>query len=55
MGPRRISPDHARAMWTEAGWAVDALVTEGMYYRDSMGRNDGRGGHALLMTATRVR
>jgi SAM-dependent methyltransferase len=51
-GPRRIPPSHARALWEEAGWTVDSLRTD-VYYLDTMGRNDGKGGHALLMTATR--
>jgi SAM-dependent methyltransferase len=53
MGPRRISAAHARQMWTDAGWRVDSL-SEDVYYRDSMGRNDGKGGYALLMVATRA-
>lgn len=53
MGPRRISAAHARQVWTDAGWRVDSL-SEDVYYRDSMGRNDGKGGHALLMVATRT-
>jgi SAM-dependent methyltransferase len=53
MGPRRISEAHARKLWTEAGWRVDSLDMEARYM-DSMGRNNGLGGHAMLMTATRV-
>jgi SAM-dependent methyltransferase len=53
VGPRRISEAHARAMWTAAGWRVDSLDMNARY-KDAMGRNDGLGGHALLMTATRV-
>ena len=50
-GPRRIPPAHARALWEEAGWSVDSLRTD-VFYIDTMGRNSGKGGHALLMTAT---
>ena len=53
VGPRRISEAHARAMWTQAGWRVDSLDMEARY-KDAMGRNGGLGGHALLMTATRM-
>lgn len=52
-GPRRIPPAHARALWEEAGWAIDSLET-GARYMDTMGRCEGKGGHALLMTATRA-
>ena len=52
-GPRRIPPEHARALWTEAGWRVDSLDTS-VRYLDVMGRNEGKGGFALLMTATRM-
>lgn len=53
-GPRRIPPAHAQALWEEAGWAVDSLQSD-VFYIDTLGRNDGKGGHALLMTATRTR
>ena len=53
MGPRRISEAHAREMWTAAGWRVDSVDMEARY-KDNMGRHGGEGGHALLMTATRV-
>jgi SAM-dependent methyltransferase len=53
MGPRRIAEAHARAMWTAAGWRVDSLDMA-QRYKDAMGRNGGLGGHAMLMTATRV-
>lgn len=52
-GPRRIEPEHARALWSEAGWRIDSLVTDARY-KDTMGRCEGLGGHALLMTATRA-
>ena len=52
-GPRCIPPAHARALWEEAGWRVDSMRTD-VYYKDTLGRNGGRGGHALLMTATRA-
>ena len=53
-GPRRISADHARALWTAGGWHVDSI--EASRYFDAMQppRCGGLGGHALLMTATRV-
>ena len=54
MGPRRISEAHARALWTEAGWRIDSLDIDNPRYMDAMGRNNGLGGHAMLMTATRV-
>ena len=53
MGPRRISEAHARALWTEAGWRINSLDME-VRYLDALGRNNGLGGHAMLMTATRV-
>ena len=53
MGPRRIGEAHARQMWTAAGWRVDSLDME-MHYKDAIGRNGGLGGHAMLMTATRI-
>ena len=53
VGPRRISEAHARRVWTAAGWRVDSLSADARY-KDSMGRHGGLGGHALLMTATRV-
>jgi SAM-dependent methyltransferase len=53
VGPRRISEAHARQMWTAAGWRVDSLDMEARY-KDAMGRNGGLGGHAMLLTATRV-
>jgi SAM-dependent methyltransferase len=52
-GPRCIPPAHARALWEEGGWAINSLTTD-HYYKDTMGRNAGKGGHALLMTATRA-
>lgn len=54
-GPRRIAAERARAAWTAAGWRVDALETDARYF-DAMQppRCGGLGGHALLMTATRV-
>jgi SAM-dependent methyltransferase len=52
MGPRRISPAHAVTLWTEAGWIVDSLDNQ-VYFEDTMGRNEGRGGHALIMIATK--
>ena len=52
-GPRRIPAAHARALWEEAGWKIDSLET-GARYMDAMGRCEGKGGHALLMTATRA-
>lgn len=52
-GPRRIPPAHARALWEGAGWRVDSLDASARYL-DSMGRCGGLGGHALIMTATRV-
>ena len=53
VGPRRISESHARNLWTEAGWSVEKCELN-HFYKDVMGRNDGKGGHALLMVATRV-
>lgn len=54
-GPRRIGADYARRAWTAAGWRVDSLETDARYL-DAMQppRCGGLGGHALLMTATRV-
>jgi SAM-dependent methyltransferase len=54
-GPRRIAAEHARAAWTAAGWRIDALDTDARYI-DAMQppRCGGLGGHALLLTATRV-
>lgn len=52
-GPRRIAPEHAREFWEAAGWRVDTLEDDARYL-DIMGRCDGKGGHALLMTATRI-
>lgn len=52
MGPRRISPAHAAALCGEAGWTVDSLDNN-VYYEDTMGRNGGKGGHALILTATK--
>lgn len=52
MGPRRISPQHAVSLWTEAGWVVDSLDNN-VYYEDTIGRNAGKGGHALILTATK--
>jgi len=50
LGPRRISTDHAKQLWSEAGWTISS-INDDVYYIDVMGRNDGKGGHALLMTA----
>ena len=52
-GPRRTPPAHARALWGEAGWRIDTLETDARYL-DTMQRCEGKGGHALLMTATRT-
>jgi SAM-dependent methyltransferase len=54
-GPRRIGADYARQAWTAAGWRVDTLETDARYH-DAMQppRCGGLGGHALLMTATRL-
>ena len=54
VGPRRISEAHARKMWTEAGWNIETLRTD-VFSGDRFSRNDGRGGNALLMVATRAR
>ena len=54
VGPRRIGERHARALWTQAGWDVRSLSMDA-WYADSMGRNDGKGGRAMLMVAKRVR
>ena len=54
MGPRRIPEAHARALWTEAGWEI-ASISHDHFYKDTMGRNDGKGAHALLMVAHRRR
>jgi 2-polyprenyl-3-methyl-5-hydroxy-6-metoxy-1,4-benzoquinol methylase len=51
-GPRRINALEAKNMWQEAGWNIDSMDTT-VHYMDSMGRCDGKGGHALLMCATR--
>jgi len=50
MGPRRISVDHAKNLWSQAGWTVSS-INEEVFYIDVIGRNDGKGGYALLMTA----
>ena len=52
-GPRRINTLAATAMWQEAGWEIDSVDTS-VRYLDSIGRCDGKGGHALLMCATRI-
>ena len=52
-GPRRISEAHARALWTEAGWQVTSCRHDA-FFKDSMGRNDGKGGFGLLMTLKRI-
>ena len=54
-GPRRVAAAAARAAWTAAGWRVDSLETDARYM-DAMQppRCGGLGGHALLMTATRI-
>ncbi len=52
LGPRRISSDHAKQMWSEAGWTITS-TNEDVYYIDIIGRNCGKGGYALLMTATK--
>ncbi len=51
-GPRRINALEAKKMWQEAGWKIDSLDTN-VRYMDSMGRCEGKGGHALLMCSTR--
>ena len=52
-GPRRISEAHARALWTEAGWEVTSCRHD-VFFHDTMGRNDGKGGFGLLMTLKRT-
>jgi SAM-dependent methyltransferase len=52
VGPRRISPAHALTLWAEAGWEIDTLDNQ-QFYLDTIGRNEGKGGHALLMVATK--
>ena len=54
VGPRRIPEAHARALWTEAGWEVQSLSHD-HFYVDVMGRNEGKGAHAILMVARRIR
>jgi hypothetical protein len=51
-GPRRINPTEAIKMWEEAGWKIDSMDTT-VHYMVSLGWNDGKGGHAMLMCATR--
>ena len=53
VGPVRVSAAQLRAVWSAAGWRVDTLDEDAKLH-DVLGRNDGKGGHALLMTATRV-
>lgn len=48
-GPRRISPEHARALWTEAGWTVEAI--QDAKYMDNI--HEG-GGEAILMVASKT-
>lgn len=48
--PRGISPEHAREMWTSAGWSVD-FISKNEFYNVSL---DWKRAHALLMVATRV-
>ena len=49
-GPRRISQDHARRMWTAAGWRVDSITPA--EFADSLSAMVSR--LAILMLATRI-
>ena len=60
LGPRRISPDHARALWSEAGLVVESIDKVDFIFPPEMGRGGigpvatpvlGGEGHAILMIA----
>lgn len=63
-GPRRISPKHARALWTEAGWAVESIADAKLKKPDAAGGGGDKGNiltsevagldEALLMVARKL-